>query len=58
MDGFGEYEALLQRLGKHKTGKACLYINKLEDIDADVLRKMIEKSVQHVAESGILSENR
>jgi hypothetical protein len=35
---------LLKKLGKHKTGKGCLYINKLEDIDADILKKMISRA--------------
>lgn len=46
MSGFSEYEALLARLGKHKTGKSCLYLNKLDDIDLPTLRKLIEKSVK------------
>jgi hypothetical protein len=41
-DGFGE---ALGKLGKHKTGKSCLYIKKLEDIDQAVLEKMIAESV-------------
>jgi hypothetical protein len=44
MDGFSGYHELLNRLGKHKTGKACLYIKKLEDVDTGVLRELIEKS--------------
>jgi len=48
MSGFDEYESLLQRLGKHKTGKSCLYINKLEDVDMDVLRELIHRSVEHM----------
>jgi hypothetical protein len=36
-------KALLNKLGKHKVGKGCLYINKLADIDVEVLKKMIEK---------------
>ena len=40
-----EHEATLQKLGKHKTGVGCLYINKLEDIVVEVLRVMIESSV-------------
>ena len=44
MAGFKDYEALLRRLGKHKTGKSCLYINKLADIDEAVLRTLITKS--------------
>lgn len=37
---------LLAKLGKHKVGKGCLYINKLDDVDRDVLRKLIEHSVR------------
>ncbi len=37
-------DADLKKLGKHKTGKSCLYINKLEDIDLKVLEKMISRS--------------
>jgi hypothetical protein len=48
MSGFSEYDALLKKLGKHTTGKACLYIKKIEDVDQDVLRELIEKSVEHV----------
>ncbi len=35
---------LLQKLGPHKTGKGCLYIKKLEDIDLDVLKQLLAKS--------------
>jgi hypothetical protein len=48
MSGFDEYEKLLAKLGKHKTGKSCLYINKLDDIDLDVLRDLVRKSVEHM----------
>lgn len=41
-DGFGE---ALSKLGKHKTGKSCLYIKKLKDIDQAVLEKMIAESI-------------
>lgn len=51
MAGFEDYEALLEKLGKHKTGKACLYINKLEDIDLATLRELIAQSVAHVKAS-------
>jgi hypothetical protein len=37
-----ESAPLLERLGKHKTGAACLYVNKLADIDLDVLKELIE----------------
>ena len=49
MSGFSEYDDLLQKLGKHTTGKACLYIKKIEDVVPDVLRELIQKSVEHVA---------
>ena len=46
--GFDQYGALLARLGKYKTGKSCLYINKLEDIDREVLQELVEKSFIHM----------
>jgi len=48
MDGFDEYDQLLGGLGKHSTGKSCLYIKRLENIDLDVLRQLLEKSVAHM----------
>ena len=39
-----EQNELLKKLGKHKTGKGCLYINKLEDIDLSVLEKIIKNT--------------
>ena len=45
MPGFGTYGALMDRLGKYKTGKSCLYINKLADIDLGVLEDLIGSSV-------------
>ena len=44
MSGFSKYAELMKKLGKHKTGKACLYINKLEDIDMKVLKELITES--------------
>jgi hypothetical protein len=46
--GFTKYNELLAKLGKHKTGKSCLHINKLEDVNLSVLEEMIEKSVDAV----------
>ena len=40
-----QYAAALKKLGKHKTGVGCLYINKLEDIDIKVLQEMIDESL-------------
>jgi hypothetical protein len=51
MPGFDDYEDLLGKLGKHKIGKACLYVNKLADVDADVLRKLIKRSYTHMKET-------
>jgi len=45
MPGFSSYEALLAKLGKHKTGKSCLYINKLADVHLPTLRRLIQRSV-------------
>ncbi len=41
MPGYSDYADILSRLGKHKTGAACLYINKLADVDLDVLAELI-----------------
>ena len=49
MAGFDDYEALMARLGKHTTGKSCLYIKRLDDIDLDVLRELVRRSVDHMA---------
>jgi hypothetical protein len=46
MLGCDNHEALLQKLGKHKTGKGCLYIKKLEDVDADVLKELVKASTR------------
>jgi hypothetical protein len=43
-DGFKDHGALLGKLGKHSTGKACLYIKRLDDIDATLLETMVERS--------------
>ena len=45
MPGFDGYEDLLARLGKHKTSVSCLYLNRLSDIDLEVLREMATRSV-------------
>lgn len=44
--GIKEHEGALKKLGKHKTGVGCLYINKLADVDLKVLKGMIEASVK------------
>ena len=48
MAGFDRYEELLAKLGKHSTGKSCLYIKRLADVDRDVLRALVAASVAHM----------
>lgn len=45
MPGYQDYAEIMGRLGKHKLGKSCLYVNKLADIDLDVLRELIRTGV-------------
>ena len=42
--GFAEYPELLNKLGKYKTSKVCLYINKLSDVDMAVLKQLVKKA--------------
>lgn len=51
MSGFDEYDGLMTKLGKYKTGKSCLYIKKLEDVNQGVLRELIELSIKHMRAS-------
>ncbi len=46
--GFGRFDTLMGKLGKYKTGKSCLYINRLSDVDEKVLEKLIEGSVKYM----------
>ena len=48
MPGVSVFPEELNLLGKHKIGKSCLYINKLADINKDILHTLIEKSVQRM----------
>src|SRR5437764_11586266 len=43
---FDKREELLSKLGKHKTGKGCIYIQKMEDIDTAILTKMVKSSIE------------
>lgn len=45
MPGFERYDELMQSLGKYKTGKSCLYINKIDDIDLGTLEELVRQSV-------------
>jgi hypothetical protein len=44
-------EELLSQLGKHKSSKACIYIQKLEDIDINILSQIVEKSIEHIKQT-------
>jgi len=51
MPGYLDLDDHLSRLGKHKIGKSCLYINKLADVDVSVLEEMVQHAI------GVLNEN-
>ena len=46
MPGLDAHSALLKKLGRHSTGKSCLYIKRLEDVDPAVLKRLIAEGVQ------------
>ena len=48
MAGFSKYGSLMARLGKYKTGKSCLYIKRLSDIDEEILQRLINESVKYM----------
>jgi hypothetical protein len=48
LDGNADQSAVLGRLGKHKTGKGCLYIKKLADVDADVLEEIVRAKIERM----------
>lgn len=52
MSGFPRHAELMDKLGKHRTGSSCLYINKLDDVDLDVLRELVNQSVEHMRKEG------
>lgn len=45
MSGFEKYDSLMKKLGKFKTGKSCLYIKELDDINFEVLKELIQESL-------------
>ena len=47
MDGFDGRDDLLTKLGKHRKSTSCLYINKLADVNIDVLRELVQRSFEH-----------
>ncbi|MDX1406873.1 MAG: DUF1801 domain-containing protein [Saprospiraceae bacterium] len=50
MSGFKRHDELMAKLGKHTTGKSCLYIKRLSDIDMTVLEELIRESIKAVRE--------
>ena len=48
MCGFEKHTEMMKKLGKHRTGKSCLYVKKLEDIDLDVLKDLVQESIKYV----------
>lgn len=50
MPGFERFTELMDKLGKYKTGKSCLYIKKLEDVEMPVLEELVVKSLEYMAE--------
>lgn len=53
MPGFTAYGDLLKKLGKHKTGGGCLYINRLADVDTKILKDLINQSFKHMKENHV-----
>lgn len=45
-----KFNELLSRLGKHKTGKGCLYIKKLDDVNADVFRELVTETFEYMTQ--------
>lgn len=50
MSGFRRFEELMAKLGKYKTGKGCLYIKRLEDVNMATLRELVAQSVEYLRE--------
>ena len=48
--GFEHFETLMKKLGKYKTGKSCLYIKRLSDVDEKILEQLINRSVKYMRE--------
>ncbi len=48
---FDQRDELLKKFGKHKTSKACIYFKKMEDIDVEILKKMITNSLEYMKKS-------
>ncbi|GAB4404611.1 MAG: hypothetical protein OHK0052_27050 [Anaerolineales bacterium] len=51
MAGFEQYDNLMQTLGRYTTGKSCLYLKRLSDVDLEVVRELVRQSVAHLRAS-------
>ncbi len=49
MPGYADFQSILDRLGKHKLGKSCLYINKLADVDIGVVEEIVRAGLDDLA---------
>ena len=50
MAGFASFPALMAKLGRHRTGKSCLYVRRLTDVDLEVLEELVRRSVKETRE--------
>jgi hypothetical protein len=50
-DGYSKYDEYLEKLGKHSTGRSCLYIKRLSDVDEKVLTALIKEAVKYERKS-------
>lgn len=57
LPGYGDIGPILDRLGKHRTGKSCLYVNKLADIDTDVLAELIRAGLDDLGRRWTITPN-
>ena len=53
MAGFDGFSDLMKTLGKHTTGKACLYVKSLDDVHLPTLKKLIRQSVRHLQKNSV-----
>ena len=57
MPGYSNFDDELARLGKHKLGKSCLYLNKLSDVDETVLRDLVRAGLDELADRYPITAN-
>ncbi len=57
MSGFPRHEELMGKLGRHTTGKSCLYVKRLEDVDLEVLEELVRRSADYVKASSVEADH-